>query len=270
MFNIHLINDCCDSDARIRQEARYGAYFPGRQIKFAGVDSDIEAAFLLVDVLDALDGNRGVIAINVAPRNGTAKKYANGTPFGVILCGNTLIIASVAGNTLQLLNKVKPGLELRIFDISEVVPYLTDDKSLQERIIQTQFRSLEFVPRLVRAMLEGKELPSSTIALADHCERKEMAIVAFIDCFGNLKTTLLPEEVGFEVGAEVDIQLNNSVIYTNIRCYARLKDIPDGELGVTIGSSGLGQHRFLELMCQGGSASRLLDAKVGTKIRLIK
>lgn len=270
MLNIHVITDCCDENARLRQMARYGGYFPGSSVYFAGVSSDIEAAFLLIDTLDALDGNPGVIMVNVAPRNGAAKKHLNGTPFGMIRVGEAIVFASVDGVTLRLLNQLKPELSLCIYDIPEVVPHLTPDKNLQQRIVLTQFRSFEFLPRVAKAVVvDGKSLPGNHVALNSHCGEGVLSVVAFVDCFGNLKTTLLPEDLGFEQGQQVKIEVGDST-RDNVMCHARLKDIPDGELGLTIGSSGLGQHRFLELMCQGASASKLLGAKVGTSVRLIK
>ena len=269
MNNIHVINDCQDANARMRQVARYGAYFLGANIVFAGVSSDLEAAFMLVDTIDALDGHAGVITVNVAPRNGEAKKYANGTPFGKIHVGDITIFASIDGATLRLLNKVRPNLQLCVYDIPEVVHRLTPDKDVQKHIVLTQFRSFEFLPRLARAVvLQGVALSGHPMSLADYCVEDACSVVACVDCFGNLKTTLLPEEVGFEPGKSMELQISGSLI--KVKGYMRLKDIPDGELGLTIGSSGLGHQRFLEVMCQGGDASKRLSAGVGASIRLVK
>lgn len=267
-LNICVLNDCRDEDARLRQIARYAANFPGSNISFAGVSNSSEAAFLIVSFIDALDGNPGVVMSNVAPRNGRAKKHANGTPFGLVRVGNCYIFASIDGDTLRILNKLRPGLTLYVYDIPTVVPYLTDDVDLQQKIINTQFRSLEFLPRVAKAvLLEGKTLPSTPVLLSDHCGNDDLGMVAFIDCFGNLKTTLLPEDVGFVPGEWVSLEVGGKFA-RKFKCYQCLKDIPDGEIGLTIGSSGLDQHRFLEIMCQGESASKRLDVKVGTSIRL--
>jgi len=269
MQNIHVITDCCDENARLRQVARYGAYFPRSNIFFAGASSDIEAAFLLVDTLDALDGSPGVIMVNVAPRHGVAKKHANGTPFGMIQVGEATVFASVDGNTLRLIKQLKPDLSLCIYDIPEVVPHLTEDVELQQKIISTQFRSFEFLPRVAKAvMMDGRSLPGNQVSLADHCGENSLDVVAFVDCFGNLKTTILPEDLNFECGQFVKLEVGATV--EDVMCYSRLKDIPNDELGLTIGSSGLGKHRFMELMVQGKSAAAKFGAKVGTSVRLIK
>jgi len=267
-MNIHVINDCRDQNARLRQEARLGAYFPGVNIIFAGVRTDIEAGFLLVDLLDALDGNPGVILVNVAPRNGAAKKHINGTPFGKIQIGNTIIFASVDGATLSALSKVADGV-LNIYNIPDVVPHLTDDVQLQQHIVRTQFRSLEFLPRVAKAVVRDRKLvPAQAVNLKAHCGENHVGAVAFVDCFGNLKTTCLPEEIGFEPDKSVEILIGGHKHL--ITCFERLKDIPDWTLGLTVGSSGLGQHRFLEIMLQGGNARKQLGVKVGATIHLAK
>lgn len=269
MFKIVVINDCRDDNARLRQEVRYGAYFAGSSVVFAGAANDVEAAFLVADALDALDGSPGVIAANVAPRNGAAKKHANGTPFGVVKVGETFVFASIDGATLRVLNKLLPGLSLQVYNLPDVVQHLTQDEVLQQHIVQTQFRSFEFLPRVAKVVaLDGKSLPGDIISLADHCGEDNICVVALVDCFGNLKTTLLPEDVGFEPGRVVELKVGGSTHH--IACFARLKDIPDGQIGLTIGSSGYGRHRFLEIMCQGGSASQQLNAKVGTPVHLVK
>jgi hypothetical protein len=73
-----------------------------------------------------------------------------------------------------------------------------------------------------------------------------------VDCFGNCKTTLL----------SVDDHLNTRL--AELPRYAYLKDVPDGESGVIVGSSGHGQNRFLEIVTQGGDASKSLNLEVGS------
>ena len=51
--------------------------------------------------------------------------------------------------------------------------------------------------------------------------------------------------------------------------YNRLKDIPDGQVALTIGSSGLGSKRFLEIMQQGASAASTLALQSGINIEFV-
>jgi S-adenosylmethionine hydrolase len=84
--------------------------------------------------------------------------------------------------------------------------------------------------------------------------------VWLVDNFGNCKTTILPEEIGFEEGKKIQTRFGMATQYRQLR------SVPDGELALTIGSSGYGENRFVELVIQGKSASALLKIKVGDVI----
>ncbi|MBI1839007.1 MAG: hypothetical protein HYR95_01760, partial [Candidatus Colwellbacteria bacterium] len=103
-MNITIINDCRDANAAGRQAAR-AATLLGGTVAFIGVTNDLEASGNLIDALDAIEGKGGIVLVNVAPRNGTAKKWENGTPFGYFWYKETLVLASVDGLTLSLVKK---------------------------------------------------------------------------------------------------------------------------------------------------------------------
>jgi hypothetical protein len=44
-------------------------------------------------------------------------------------------------------------------------------------------------------------------------------------------------------------------------CYDRLKDVPNGEPGIIVGSSGYREHRFIEIVVQGLSAATQFGIK---------
>src|SRR5512141_546524 len=113
---VTLINDCRDANAFGRQATKAGALL-GRLVVTVGVRNDLEAAGNLVDALDAAEGREGVILVNVAPRNGDAKKWPNGTPFGWFKCGGTLVVASIDGLTLSLAKKLGLFEAVHVFDI---------------------------------------------------------------------------------------------------------------------------------------------------------
>ncbi|GEM_PF-1449009 len=54
--------------------------------------------------------------------------------------------------------------------------------------------------------------------------------------------------------------------FSVLSVYRRLKDVPNGGLAVIVGSSGLGERRFLEIVVQGGNAGKQLDIKPGDNI----
>jgi hypothetical protein len=84
--------------------------------------------------------------------------------------------------------------------------------------------------------------------------------VARIDTrkFGNVFLDCLPEDVGFEPGRW--IQLANG---DRVQCYGDFHDVPPGQLGLTVGSSGFGDNCFLKLTVMGKSAAKRLRLRPG-------
>lgn len=265
---ITIINDCCDPGTMNRQVVRMATLFPHVHISPVAVDSysDLEAAGLLIDTLDASIGENGIILVNIAPRHGKAKKWPNGTPFGHIAVGNTHIFSTVDGVTLSLIHKYGLADNVEVYDIPTVLDsVIAQDKldpSMREVIINTQFRSYEFLPRVSKWYMDGVELPYEKHALSDFLPSP--LAVWCIDNFGNCKTTAWSADIGHDPGKKVKTQ------FGEIMCYARLKDVPDGEPGLTIGSSGLDSRRFVELVVQGKSAAEHFGVKVGTPLLLSK
>lgn len=257
---VTIINDCRDGNAFGRQATRAMALF-NAPVTTIGIDQDeFEASGNLVDMLDASEGEEGVILVNVAPRHGRGKKWPNGTPFGYFTVGKTLIVASVDGLTLSLVKKLGILKEFNLFDIPTVTEAMVASGDLSDsqraHIINTQFRSYDFVPRVAAWLKEGKDVPSEAYPLENIPDAPKA--VWFIDNFGNCKTSIGPSDVDFEPGKVV------KTLIGDLTCYNRLKDVPNGEPGLIIGSSGYGQFRFLEVVLQGQSAAKHFNLSVGT------
>ncbi len=254
---VTLITDCKDDNALGRSTTRLAALFPGSHLTTMGVDSDLEAAGNLIDALDAAGGGKGVILVNVAPRQKEAKKWSNGTPFGFFYCQKTLVISSIDGLTLSLVKKLKIADQINLLDIPEVVNKLAEDgvitKVLADHIIHTQFRSFEFLPRVAKWLLGGLKIPHTPYPPNEICDAP--AAIWWVDNFGNCKTTLLPEDINFSEGKKIQTSFGEFVYHN------RLKDVPDDQQGIIIGSSGLANKRFLEIVVQGQSASKVLNIK---------
>jgi hypothetical protein len=251
---VTVITDCRDGNAKVRQETRYAMLFPGANVSFAGVTSDIEAAGCLIDVLDAAGDAEGVIAVNVAPRHGRAKKWTNGTPFGYLWVGKVLIVCTIDGETLSLLKKFGLADAVEVTDIRTVMAFAGYPADIVEHAAQTQFRSFDYLPRLAHVVWQHKEkddVPSERLPFAKIPDAP--AGVWWIDSFGNCKTTLLPDDIDFEVGAQKEIVLNKLAIHAT--CYRQLREVPDYQTGLIVGSSGYGDRRFIELVVQGSSAA---------------
>lgn len=256
-----IINDCHDPLTMNRQVVRAATLFPGVQISPVGVGNyaDLEAAGIIIDTLDGALGKPGIILANVAPRHGKAKKWENGTPFGHIQIGDTHLFTTVDGATLSLLHKYALAESIEVYDIPTVVRSQIEsgklEAHLEAHIINTQFRSFEFLPRVARWYLDGDQLPFTLHPLSDFLAAPKA--IWYVDNFGNCKTTLWANDFAFEPGQMVDTK------FGSLKCYARLKDVPNHEPALIVGSSGYQDRRFIELVVQGKSASAHFAAKVG-------
>ncbi len=260
---VTAINDCRDQNAVGRQATRLASLF-GTNATIVGVENDAEAAGNLVDVLDAGMGREGVVLVNVAPRDGAAKRWENGTPFCHFTYEKTHVLASIDGKTLSLVKKLGVLPEaIHVIDTVAAAKILGDeniiDKDAAARIEQTQFRSFDFLPPAAFAYVSNLALPGSPMPSADIEETEKS--VWWIDNFGNVKTTLLV----------ADIALSDNVARTSLGplpFYARLKDVPDNTAALIEGSSGIKNNRFLEIVVQGTSAATHFSLKVGSVLTL--
>ncbi|MDF2461098.1 MAG: hypothetical protein K0S68_501, partial [Candidatus Saccharibacteria bacterium] len=250
-----------------RQQARFMSLF-GVSPAFTGVHaptSDLESAGLqaaghLVDALDAALGET-VVLVNVASRGGHGrKKWPNGTPFCWFRVGDKLVASTYEGAALSLVRDLGLVSEVQLLDIPHVVKAAVHwgeiTPETAEQITNTQFRSLEFLPRVAKWVHEGRGVPAVTQSLDELPDVQGK--IWYIDNFGNAKTTRLPEEIGFDEGRRLAVAGGHEAT-----CYQRLADVPDGETALVIGSSGFGERRFVELVIQRRSAARELGLAIG-------
>lgn len=267
---VTIITDCIDSNAFGRQMTRAASLFGFPAVPVAitpefEVPSDLEAGGHLIDMLDASRGEKGIILVNKAPRSGKAKKWPNGTPFGYFWYNKTLVVSSIDGFALSVVKKLNLADKINFFDIPTVMQFAKENRLLEpfdaDYVVTTQFRSFEFLPRVAKWVFDGIAVPTTEVDISEieNCPNA----VFFADIFGNLKTTLLPEDIGFEAGKKIDLEK-----FGIVKCYDRLKDLPNGETGLIIGSSGFKNFRFLEIMTQGASAKDKFGATIGTLIKL--
>jgi len=258
-MNVTIINDCRDANALGRQTTRTEALL-NCAITFIGVANDLEAAGNIIDIVDALDENEGIILVNVAPRNGKAKKWHNGTPFGYFRYKNILVLASVDGYTLSLVKKFGLIDHINVLEIPQTLEQLIKAGALREelrdQITRTQFRSYDYLPRVAAYLATGKELEGERLDINDIADVPNT--VWWIDNFGNCKTTLIHEDI--KQAESIDLS------GVHVPYYSRLKDVPDREMGIISGSSGIDNRRFLEIVVQGRSAHDALGLVVGDKI----
>lgn len=261
---VAIINDCHDPLTRNRQVVRASTLFPATNVSFVAVGNfaDLEASGAIIETIDAAMDEPGIILANVAPRHGKAKKWPNGTPFGHVKVKHTDIFATVDGVTLSLLNKYGLADTIEVYDIPTVLDAMIKAGKLAEHlrdpITNTQFRSYEFLPRVAKWYQQGVDIPHEVHALSDFLPAP-LAVYS-VDNFGNCKTTTWAEDINHQAGHKL------KTTWGEIMCYDRLKDVPNGEPGIILGSSGYRDHRFIEIVVQGKSAAEHFDIHPGDKI----
>lgn len=255
-MHITIINDCRDDNAFARQSIRASSLV-GAPVTTFGVANDREASGSIIDALDAYGENPGIILANVAPRHGVGKTWPNGTPFGYFWYKQVLVVASISGYTLSLVKKLGLATEINVLDIPIVMKvFLTENIVTQkeaDKIINTQFRSYEFLPLVASYIFTHKDVAHEILPMTEIPDAQNT--IWWIDNFGNCKTTVLEEEK--------EILLHK---FPNAQFYNRLKDVPNDTTGIIVGSSGIDEKRFLEIVVQGKSAARLLGLEIGKEL----
>lgn len=267
-----IVNDCSDENARGRQTARFRTLF-GFEPTFVGLgedDPDLEAAGQVVDLLDSTatpsgyPDNPAVILFNVAPRGDDVREnWENGTPFAYAQIDHATIFGTYEGRVFPVLKRLGLVEKVAVLDIPTATEILVNNEIISAGeaadIRNTQFRSRDFLPLAAREIMAGRDLRPEKLDVKESPDAEGR--IWLIDNFGNGKTTTLPEDIGFEEGEVRDTKQGKT-----ITPYKRLADVPTGELGLIIGSSGYKQHRWLEVVKQKGSAADDLGLKVGTRI----
>ncbi len=259
-----IISDCMDDNARSRVTGRLASVLGINNVPdFIGVKKEIEAAINIVDSIDAFEGALSVLAVNIAPRGGKSAHWPNGCPFGLVKVNNTYIFTTVDGLTLSLLKKIIGPLKLRVFPIEQVLPRLGLAPEMIEFITDYQFRSYQYLPLLIKAVF-GDELPLPFFEYHDIPDAP--LSVALVDCFGNVKTTMLSSELGLTSGEWVRI-IRPGMPPLELYSYHHLKDVPNGETAIVEDSSGMFwngvNHRFVGIVKRGGPIPKNLDLKAG-------
>ena len=262
---VTIINDCADPGTMNRQVVRAATLFPATHISpvAVGAYADLEASGMIIDTIDGAMDEPGIILANVAPRHGKAKQWPNGTPFGHIKYQNTHIFATVDGATLSLVHKYGLAKNIEVYDIPTVLDAMIKQgkltPKLRDPIINTQFRSYEFLPRIAKWYLDKEIIPFTLHPLSDFLPSP--LAVWYVDNFGNCKTTAWQQDLGHQAGKTL------MTPWGKLQCYDRLKDVPNGKAGLIVGSSGYQDKRFLEIVLQGKSAAAHFGIKVGDLLR---
>jgi hypothetical protein len=174
------------------------------------------------------------------------------------------VVSTYEGHCLALARDFGIVNEVELVDVPTVTAAAVAWGDLSaaeaEKINNTQFRSLEFLPLVAYWLWQGKPVPSQKRSLVELPGVKGQ--VWLVDNFDDVKTTLLPKGVDFKQGKSVTLANGETAI-----CYRRLADVPKGVTALTIGSSGYGRHRLLEVAIgHRGRAGSLHGFRVGSPV----
>ncbi|MFF0473135.1 SAM hydroxide adenosyltransferase [Streptomyces sp. NPDC004284] len=265
------LTDCADPNALARQSTRIAALFGATPtvLPLTGPDPEGAAALTLLDLLRSTDLIGGptqpvVVLVNIAPRDG---HWPNGVPFCWFRHGDHLVISTLNHRVLAPLAAYLGLEEVQVTDVREVLEAAAADwaelaPAEVEEMVRTQFRSLWYVPLLARWLADGHAVPARPQAVQPPVAREVR--VAVVDNFGNCKLDLPAVELpGYDGEKGLLVHNRHEGRDVEVRCYDRLPDVPYGEPGITVGSSGVG---FAELVIRGGSAADVFGLHQGDQV----
>ncbi len=156
--------------------------------------------------------------------------------------------------------KLKNGFELVAvnagYNLSFIKPFISKLHHVVVGNDGSQFRSRDKYPKAVANMIKGNRSfigkPEKTNIIPD----APTNVIASIDGYGNMKTSIRESEINFKQGQMLTIDINRK------KHIATYKDgsfnIHEGQLCFAPGSSGY-ENRFMEIFLRGGSAESLFD-----------
>ncbi|MBI3804136.1 MAG: SAM-dependent chlorinase/fluorinase [Nitrospirae bacterium] len=136
----------------------------------------------------------------------------------------------------------------------------------------SQFRSRDLFPSAVAQVAAGEssllgKVPRTQIPAVPKAQ------IAYIDGYGNIKTTLEPEEVSFAPGTLLEVRIGRATQKATVANASF--EIPVGEMALAPGSSGWRNAeghlvRWMELFLRGGNAWEAFGRPpVGTSIEIL-
>lgn len=256
---VHLVADYGTGDLAFSEVAqRLLAELPRAQVLPLSVDpfDTLGAGFCVAQLALRPGPRERVVVHNVAPRQDESepRDENEGEPFAAaIMAGGEIVCGALAG-----------------FTFSFVAPEAERVHLLAMPAAGSQFRSRDLLPEAVARLVRGDERalgePLDVGAVPPVPERA----VAYVDGYGNLKTTL--EEPPAPPGTELHVRIGERT--ETVVVGGGTFEVPDGALALAPGSSGWtrrdGSERvFLELLLRGGSAAeRFGGVRAGAPIEI--
>ncbi len=166
--------------------------------------------------------------------------------------------------------KLENGFELvginAGYNFSFIKPYIKDLRHVVAENEGSQFRSRDKYPQAVAKMIKGDKSFIGEKEDLDAIPDAPESVIASIDGYGNIKTSIRSGLVKFEPGEKITIAIYSK---KHVATYTDgIFNIVEGELAFAPGSSGH-DDRFMEIFLRGGSARKLFDnPEVGSEIKI--
>ncbi len=214
----------------------------------------VSAGFCAAQLALADVGGDRLVYMNVAPRadRPDPRPGNQGERLVAATCSNGVTVVGV--NAQHCFSFLRDHAVIRAVDVADA---------------GSQFRSRDIFPEVVAALARGQQDPVGEVLddslVPPHPERA----VAYVDGYGNLKTTWT--EPPAELGDHVRVTIGDATATATIS--DGTFGVPEGEMSFAPGSSGWtvgGQPRFFyELLLRGGSAAdRLGRPPAGARIEV--
>jgi S-adenosylmethionine hydrolase len=204
--------------------------------------STINTGFWLYQVALTPNIKNTYIFSNTAPRKDKKKAQANNK-------GEILMYA-----------RLKNGFELvginAGYNFSFIKPCIEKFHHVVVENEGSQFRSRDKYPQAVYKMIKKDKSFIGAKEDVNIIPDAPSNIIASIDGYGNIKTTIRASSVSFKPGQMLTVEVNKK---KHVATYTDgTFNIVEGELAFAPGSSGH-DDRFMELFLRGGSAEKLFD-----------
>jgi hypothetical protein len=244
---IHLIADYGAGDlAAAEVRSRLAVHLPGADVAYTPVGpfDTVAAGFCVAQLALGEGPAERLVYHNVAPREDVEdpRPDNDGEPLvAARLSNGVLVVGVAAGSTFAFVAD-------EIEELHEVAVPPSG----------SQFRSRDAFPALLPRLLDGDRSVLGTPLDATMLPAVPDCVVAYVDGYGNLKTTW--EEAPAEPGSRLKVRIGDAEAEAVVG--DGTFDVPVGELSFAPGSSGWvtrtgAERRWFELLARGGSAAEL-------------
>lgn len=202
----------------------------------------VQTGFFLAEAaINSKLGENHFFYVNTAPRHDDDKPRADAAGEKLVymkLYNGVQILAVNSGHSLSFVKEA--AVEIRVVNVENE---------------GSQFRSRDFYPKVLGEIVRGdtSRLTKRKPKIPDPPEDA----VAFVDGYGNLKTTIDPKKLKKHIGKYVSVEINGEKHF--VRAGNSIFDVPDGLPCIAKGSSGWKlqngiRREFAEVVVRSGNA----------------